>query len=127
MSIPKKSLYIPEFEQGVREAQPIWSLMQNVAQAPYQACKATKYLERAHQLSKEFVMMLAERREADLDPWLTQAEQSGLPEFKKMAHGIRQDYAAVKVAFSSEWSQQGQVEAQVSCLKLQKRLVFGRA
>ena len=83
-------------------------------------------LERAYQLSQEFVMMLAERREADLDTWLTQAEQSGLPEFKKMAHGIRQDYAAVKAAFSSEWSN-GQTEAQVNCLKLQKRIVFGRA
>jgi len=104
MSVPKKSLYIPEFERGVREAQPIWSLMQNVAQAPYQTCKATKFLERVYQLSQEFVMMLAERREADLDPWLTQAERRGLPEFKKLAHGIRQDYAAVKAAFSSEWS-----------------------
>jgi transposase len=43
-----------------------------------------------------------------------------------MAKGIRQDYAAVKAAFSSEWSN-GQVEAQVNCLKLQKRIVFGRA
>jgi transposase len=83
-------------------------------------------LERAYQLSQEFVMMLSERREADLDAWLTQAEHSGLPEFKKMAKGIRQDYAAVKAAFSSEWSN-GQVEAQVNCLKLQKRIVFGRA
>jgi transposase len=83
-------------------------------------------LEMAYQLSQEFVMMLAGRREADLDTWLTQAEHSGLPEFKKMAKGIRQDYAAVKAAFSSEWSQ-GQVEAQVNCLKLQKRIVFGRA
>jgi transposase len=83
-------------------------------------------LERAYQLSQEFVMMLAERREAHLDSWLTQAEHSGLPEFKKMAKGIRLDYAAVKAAFASEWSQ-GQVEAQVNCLKLQKRIVFGRA
>lgn len=83
-------------------------------------------LERAYQLSQEFVIMLASRREADLDSWLTQAERSGLPEFKKMAHGIRQDYAAVKAAFSSMWSN-GQVEAQVNCLKLQKRIVFGRA
>ncbi len=83
-------------------------------------------LERAYQLSQEFVMMLTDRREADLDSWLTQAERSGLPEFKKMAKGIRLDYAAVKAAFSSEWSQ-GQVEAQVNCLKLQKRIVFGRA
>jgi transposase len=49
-------------------------------------------------------MMLSERREADLDSWLTQAEKSRLPEFKKMARGIRQDYAAVKAAFSSMWS-----------------------
>jgi transposase len=55
-------------------------------------------LEKAYQLSQEFVMMLAERREADLENWLTQAEQRGLPEFKKMANGIRQDYAAVKAA-----------------------------
>ena len=71
-------------------------------------------------------MMLAERRANDLDTWLTQAERSGLPEFKKLVKGIRQDYAAVRAAFSSQWSN-GQVEAQVNCLKLQKRLVFGRA
>ena len=83
-------------------------------------------LEMAYQLGQGFVMMLAERRGGDLDSWLTQAEHSGLPEFRKMAKGIRLDYAAVKAAFSSEWSQ-GQVEAQVNCLKLQKRIVFGRA
>ncbi|WP_052567995.1 transposase [Ktedonobacter racemifer] len=71
-------------------------------------------------------MMLAVRRGSDLDAWLIQAEHCGLPEFHKMARGIRLDYAAVKPAFSSEWSQ-GQVEAQVNCLKLQKRIVFGRA
>jgi transposase len=83
-------------------------------------------LEMAYQLGQGFVMMLAERRNTDLDSWLTQAEHSGLPEFKKMAKGIRLDYVAVKAAFSSEWSN-GQVEAQVNCLKLQKRVVFGRA
>ena len=71
-------------------------------------------------------MMLAEQRGADLDAWLVQAKGSGLPEFKKMVNGIRLDYAAVKAAFSSEWSN-GQVEAQVNCLKIQKRIVFGRA
>jgi transposase len=83
-------------------------------------------LETAYQLGQGFVMMLAERRGGDLDSWLVQAEHSDLPEFKKMAKGIRLDYAAVKAAFSSLWSQ-GQVEAQVNCLKLQKRIVFGRA
>ncbi len=83
-------------------------------------------LETAYQLGQGFVMMLAEGREGDLDAWLVQAEQSGLPEFRKMAKGIRLDYAAVKAAFTSQWSN-GQVEAQVNCLKLQKRIVFGRA
>lgn len=83
-------------------------------------------LEKAYHLSQEFVMMLAERRAADLENWLTQADKSGLPEFKKMASGIRQDYAALEAAFASQWSN-GQVEAQVNRLKLQKRIMFGRA
>lgn len=88
--------------------------------------KAHPDLEMAYQLGQGFVMMLAEQRGGDLDAWLAQAEQSSLPEFKKMAKGIRLDYVAVKAAFPSEWSN-GQVEAQVNCLKLQKRIVFGRA
>jgi transposase len=39
-------------------------------------------LEVAYQLGQGFVMMLAERRDTDLEVWLAQAEQSGLPEFK---------------------------------------------
>jgi transposase len=62
-------------------------------------------LERAYQLGQELVMMLAERRDTNLDTWLTQAEHSGLPAFKKMAKGIRLDDAAVRAAFASEWSQ----------------------
>lgn len=83
-------------------------------------------LEAAYQLAQQLMMMLAEHRAEDLDVWLVQAEQSGLPELRKMAKGMRQDDAAVRAAFTSEWSN-GQVEAQVNCLKLQKRIVFGRA
>ena len=83
-------------------------------------------LDAAYELSQAFVLMLAERRGADLDEWLVQAEHSGLAELKSFAQGIRRDYAAVRAAFTSQWSQ-GQVEAQVNCLKLQKCLVFGRA
>ena len=70
--------------------------------------------------------MLSERRDLDLDAWLIQAEHSGIAELKSFAQGLRRDYAAVRAAFSSRWSN-GQVEAQVNCLKLQKRLMFGRA
>ena len=83
-------------------------------------------LQAAYRLSQAFVSMLAERRAKDLDDWLLQAKQSGLRELKSFAQGIRRDYTAVRAAFSSKWSN-GQVEAQVNCLKLQKRLMFGRA
>lgn len=83
-------------------------------------------LETAYHLSQAFVSMLAEHRTQDLDDWLLQAKQSGVRELKSFAQGIRRDYAAVKAAFASKWSN-GQVEAQVNCLKLQKRLMFGRA
>jgi transposase len=83
-------------------------------------------LETAYRLSQAFVSMLAEHRSQDLDDWLLQAKQSGIRELKSFAQGIRRDYAAVRAAFSSKWSN-GQVEAQVNCLKLQKRLMFGRA
>ena len=70
-------------------------------------------LATAYRLSQAFVSMLAERRAQDLDDWLLQAKQSGIRELKSFAQGIRRDYAAVKAAFSSHWSN-GQVEAQVN-------------
>jgi transposase len=88
--------------------------------------KGHRDLDCAYQLSQTFVLMLAERRDKDLDAWLLQAEHSGIAELKSFAQGLRRDYAAVRAAFSSRWSN-GQVEAQVNCLKLQKRLMFGRA
>lgn len=75
---------------------------------------------------KRLSACLAPHRDTDLDNWLAQAEHSGIRELRSFAHGIQRDYAAVRAAFTSEWSN-GPVEAQVNCLKLQKRLMFGRA
>src|SRR6266446_3208663 len=83
-------------------------------------------LDRAYALTQEFVSMLAEHRDKDLDDWLAQAKHSGIKELKSFANGIQRDYAAVRASFTSKWSN-GPVEAQVNCLKLQKRLMFGRA
>lgn len=83
-------------------------------------------LDLAYSLTQAFVSMLADHRDTDLESWLAQAEQSGIRELGSFAAGIRRDYAAVRAAFTSQWSN-GPVEAQVNCLKLQKRLMFGRA
>jgi transposase len=58
-------------------------------------------LEAAYQLRQAFITTLAERRDKDLDTWLSQAQQSGFPEFQRLAHGMRRDYTAVRAAFSS--------------------------
>ncbi len=56
----------------------------------------------------------------------SQAEQSGIRELKSSAAGIRRDYATVRAAFTSSWTN-GPVETQVNRSKLQTRLMFGRA
>ena len=43
-----------------------------------------------------------------------------VPEMRRFAAGIRQDYAAVAAALAYEWSN-GQVEGQINRLKLIKR------
>jgi transposase len=57
---------------------------------------------------------------------MQRAEQSGLPALKGFARGLRLDNAAVAAALSSPWSQ-GQVEGQITRLKLLKRHMYGRA
>jgi len=80
----------------------------------------------SYQLSQEFVTILAQRRGQALESWLTQVEQSGLPELQRFATSIRRDETAVRAACSSEISN-GQTEGQITRLKLIKRSMFGRA
>ncbi len=87
-----------------------------------QICAAHRDLDPAYQLTQTFVSMLAEHRDRDRDGWLAQAQRSGIRELKSEALGIQRDYAAVRATFTSLWSN-GPVEAQVNCLKLQKRLM----
>lgn len=49
-----------------------------------------------------------------------------MPEMRRFAAGIRQDYAAVAAALQYAWSN-GQVEGQINRLKLIKRQMYGRA
>ena len=63
-------------------------------------------------------------RDADqLEPWLEEANDSELGSF---AVGLEQDAAAVRAALTVPWSS-GQVEGQITKLKLIKRQAYGRA
>ena len=91
-----------------------------------QVCQAGTDLHMAYELTQEFVAMIKERKVSCLQDWMKHAEHSGLPALKGFVRGLRRDYAAVSAALSSPWSQ-GQVEGQITRLKLLKRQMYGRA
>lgn len=80
----------------------------------------------AQEVLLQFCTLLREQKIADFDGWLERCEQSTLSEVVGFALGLRRDYAAVKAACSSTWSQ-GPVEGQVNRLKTLKRQMYGRA
>jgi transposase len=91
-----------------------------------EVCQAGTDLHQAYELTQEFVTMIKEHKVSCLQDWMTCAEHSGVAALKGFAKGLRRDYAAVSAALSSPWSQ-GQVEGQITRLKLLKRHMYGRA
>jgi transposase len=133
ISVPAELPPKPQFTRRMSPTRASWLCVSQPTKLDEKQCQQVEHirkghpdLETAYQLSQAFVLMLAERRDTDLDGWLVQAKHSGIAELKSFAQGIRRDYAAVRAAFTSKWSN-GQVEAQVNCLKLQKRQMYGRA
>ncbi len=74
-------------------------------------------------LPDRFHAMIRVRKPDLLDGWIAAAGESGLASF---ASGITADYAAVRAAIIEPWST-GQVEGQITKLKLVKRQMYGRA
>lgn len=77
----------------------------------------------ARTLTDRFHIMVKQRTEADLVPWIAAASQSLIASF---ASGISKDLAAVHAALVQPWSN-GQTEGQITKLKLVKRQMYGRA
>jgi transposase len=79
-----------------------------------------------HALAQDFGALLRERCVAHLESWLQRATASGIPELRRFVWGVERDYTAVANALCLPWSQ-GQVEGQITRLKLLKRAMYGRA
>jgi transposase len=61
-------------------------------------------LRAVYLLSQEFVTMFKDRQVEALDSWLNRAKACQVTELTSFVNGIRRDYAAVRAACSSEWS-----------------------
>jgi transposase len=83
-------------------------------------------LNTTYQLVQDFLQMMRQREGARLDAWLSQVQESGLPELQSFAQGVEQDKAAVQAGLTLPISN-GQVEGQVTKIKLIKRMMYGRA
>jgi transposase len=83
-------------------------------------------VEFLQQLALQFGQLVRRRDHEALGPWLTAADQSGMPEFHGFANGLRRDLQAVTAALKWELSN-GQTEGQVNRLKTLKRAMYGRA
>lgn len=80
-------------------------------------------LVEARALIDRFQIMVRTKVEAELDPWIADAATSLIASF---ASGIARDKSAVRAAITEPWSN-GQVEGQITKLKLVKRQMYGRA
>lgn len=80
-------------------------------------------LVKARDLVDRFQVMIRKKAEIELEPWINESKQSLIASF---ATGIAKDKAAVHAAIIQPWSN-GQVEAQITKLKLVKRQMYGRA
>jgi transposase len=80
-------------------------------------------LVEARTLVDQFHDMIRKKDEAKLDAWIANAQTSLV---SSLARGILKDRAAVRAAITQAWSN-GQVEGQITKLKLVKRQMYGRA
>jgi len=79
----------------------------------------------AYTLTQDFATMLRQREGERLDRWVEDAAHSGIEDLKRFALGLRDDYDAVQAGLTLEYSN-GQVEGQVTRLKLVRRSMYGR-
>jgi transposase len=77
-------------------------------------------------LAQRFLRLVRQRDVAGLDVWIVACVRSEVPDLANFAKGLLQDEGAVRAALSVPWSS-GQVEGQITRLKLLKRQSYGRA
>ena len=80
----------------------------------------------AYTFAQQFMRVVRQRDLAALDGWIAECTASAVPDVANFATGLQQDEAAVRAALTLPWST-GQVEGQITRLKLLKRQMYGRA
>jgi transposase len=88
--------------------------------------QASEMAETIYHLVQEFFHLVHSRQGTQLDSWMASVEASAIPELQRFVKGLERDKAAVVAGLTLVHSN-GQVEGQVTRIKLIKRMMFGRA
>ena len=78
-----------------------------------------------YQLAQQFFSVMREKHAAQLDAWLEQCLESGIPDLQTFAEGLKRDYSAMKATLTLPYSN-GPVEGHVNRHKYIKRSMYGR-
>ncbi len=131
--LPAATPIMPPSVRVLSPHQAIWLFLRDeadltAAQCAYRAelLACCPEIASALPLVAAFQRLVRTRDRPALTAWLADAETCSLREFREFAAGLRRDLAAVEAAVASEWSS-GQVEGQITRLKLVKRSMYGRA
>jgi transposase len=84
----------------------------------------SRYLPSA--LGQDFLRLVREHKSEALLPWLERAKACPHEELQRFAQGLERELSALQAALTEPWST-GQVEGQITRLKLLKRQMYGRA
>jgi transposase len=82
--------------------------------------------ETIYHLVQEFFHLIHARQGSRLNSWIASVQASAIPELQGFVKGLERDKAAVLAGLTLIHSN-GQVEDQVTRIKLIKRMMFGRA
>jgi transposase len=88
--------------------------------------EANEEIRAAYDLIERFRDLLRTHGREHFAAWQQAAQASSVPELRGFVASLRRDEDAVRAALTEEWSS-GQIEGQVTKVKLVKRLMLGRA
>lgn len=92
----------------------------------YELISACPEMADLARLVAEFAQLMTERRGSDLDLWMKQVRDAGLPELDPFLRGLDQDHDAAVAGLTLPYSN-GPVEGVNTKTKLIKRQMYGRA
>jgi transposase len=124
---------LPAPPRGLSPQQAVWLLLCPEAELTatqqtlrLQVLDANEEIRAAHKVVAHFRDLLRMRGHAQFTAWQQAAEASEVPEVRGFVASLHRDEDAVRAALAEGWNS-GQVEGQVTKVKLVKRLMFGRA